>query len=128
MARPRTATNILERTGAFKVSPGRKKARVNEPKGKGHFPKAAPKHLSPNTKACWREIVRLVPDGVLTKSDVIIVEIVAELLAELRDDPRLMDTSRITRLSSEMHKIGLSPSARATLQIEPDKKSQFDEF
>ena len=127
MSRPRTATNILERTGAFKQSPARK--RPKEPKGKGQFPKAAPKHLSADQKAMWRDIVKRVPDGVLTNSDVYLVEICAVLMVQFRElGPKEMGSSLMTRLSSELKQLGLSPSARASLQIEPDKKSDFDEF
>ncbi len=127
MGRPKTATNILQRTGAFKANPARK--RPKEPKGKGHFPKAAPKHLSADEKAMWRDIVKRVPDGLLTNSDVYVVEMCAVLMVQLRQEgPKEMGSSLMTRLSSELKQLGLSPSARASLQIEPDKKSAFDEF
>ena len=127
MARPRTATNILERTGAFKQSPGRK--RPKEPKGKGAFPKSAPRHLNADQRVMWRDIVKRVPDGLLTNSDVYVVEMCAILMVELRAiGPVEMGSSLMTRLSSELKQLGLSPAARASLQIEPDKKSSFDEF
>ena len=129
MGRPRTATNILERTGAFKVHPGRKKERKQEPKGKGYFPKAVPRHLSADEKVMWRDIVKRVPDGLLTNSDVYVVEMCAILMAYLRaEGPKEMGSAMMTRLSSELKQLGLSPAARASLQIEPDKKSSFDEF
>ena len=126
MARPRTATNILERTGAFKQSPGRK--RPKEPKGKGAFPKSAPRHLTADERAMWKDIVKRVPDGLLTNSDVYVVELCAALLVEFRIKRGAMSPPHLTRLSSELKQLGLSPAARASLQIEPDKKSSFDEF
>ena len=114
MARPRTATKILERAGAFKQSPSRK--RPKEPKGKGQFPKAAPKHLRADEKAIWRDIVKRVPDGLLTKSDVYVVEMCAVLMVQMRrEGPKEMGSCLMTRLSSELKQLGLSPSARASL-------------
>lgn len=129
MGRPRTATNILERTGAFKIHPGRKKERHQEAKGKGRFPKRVPPHLTANEKDMWRDIVKRVPDGLLTNSDVYVVEICAVLMVKLRDvGPVEMGSSLMTRLSSELKQLGLSPAARASLNVEPEKKTSFDDF
>lgn len=126
MARPRTATNILEARGAFKNHPGRGKERVNEPTTNIQFPKSAPKHLSAKEKACWREVVSITPAGVLTGADVLIVEVIAILLAEFRESKAEFQTARLTRLTCEMGKIGLTPSSRAGLSVEKPKGNKFD--
>lgn len=127
MARPHTATNLLERKGAFKANPRLK--RKHEPKGKGTFPKVAPRHLGIAERAMWKDIVKRVPDGVLTNSDVYVVELCAVLMVQFREEgPKEMGASLMTRLTSELKQLGLSPSGRASLQIEPEKKSSFDEF
>ena len=92
MARPRTATNILEARGAFKANPARK--RPSEPKVKEPFPTRPPARLAAEVRATWREIVKAVPAGVLTAADAIVVEMVAELLTEFRADPRGMTAPR----------------------------------
>ena len=125
MARPRTATNILEARGAFKRHPERK--RKSEPKVDSAFPTKPPAYLDADERKCWREVVRIAPAGVLTGADTVTVEVVARLLAEFRDDSRGMQVARITRLTSEMGKIGLSPSARASLSVHKPEENEFDD-
>jgi len=115
MSRPRTATNILEARGAFKKDPQRRRAK--EPKAKGSFPKSPRRDLSPEQKKTWKEIVKRVPDGVLTDADIFCVEIAACLLAEFRKSPDNMIPARLTRLSTELGKLGLSPSERTKLFV-----------
>lgn len=125
MARPRTATNILDARGAFRKDPQRK--RPHEPKPSETFPATCPAYLTEAQAECWHEVRRLCPDGVLTSADPIVVEIVACLLAEFRRGPDEMQVSRITRLTSEMGKIGLTPSSRAGLTVMQPKVNEFDE-
>ena len=128
MARPRTATELLEARGAFKNHPERK--RKNEPKPAAGFPEMPPAHLTPEQATCWQQIVEITPARVLAGSDVIITEIAACLLAEYRANPEQMVTARITRLTCELGKLGLSPSDRAGLEVyNPDNEyNQFDDF
>ena len=115
MSRPRTATAILEASGAFKNHPERK--RQNEPKPAAGFPGTPPEHLTEEQKTAWQQIVEITPPGVLANSDQLIVEIAACLLAEYRANPGEMVTARITRLTCELGKLGLSPSDRAGLEV-----------
>lgn len=124
MGKPRTATNILESKGAFKKNPNRK--RPNEPKVTNPFPTSAPEQLSDEQVACWNEIVSIAPAGVLTGADTIIVEIGACLLAEFREKQGAIDTARITRLTTELGKLGLTPSSRAGLTVDKPKGNEFD--
>lgn len=62
----------------------------------------------------------------LTGADVVTVEMIAVLLEQFRRDPDEMETSRITRLATELKGIGLSPSGRASLQVEKPKKNRFE--
>ncbi|HEY7821935.1 MAG TPA: hypothetical protein VIG24_03835, partial [Acidimicrobiia bacterium] len=89
--------------------------------------KAPPRYLTKDQKACWKEILKLAPEGVLTAADAIAVEIVACLLAEYRDDPILMPAARITRLTTEMKTLGLNPSGRASLVV-PKPDTPADDF
>ena len=115
MSRPRTATAILEAKGAFKNHPERR--RGNEPKPAAGFPETPPAHLTDEQKATWQQIVEITPPGVLANSDQLIVEIAACLLAEYRENPSEMVAGRITRLTCELGKLGLSPSDRAGLEV-----------
>ena len=126
MSKPRTATAILEARGAFKNHPERK--RQQEPKPAAEFPEIPPEHLTNEQKATWQQIVDIVPARVLANSDILIVEIAACLLAEYRANPNEMVTARITRLTCELGKLGLSPSDRAGLEVYKPEYNDFDEF
>lgn len=125
MGRARTASNILDAKGAFKKDPQRK--RINEPTVTDPFPKTPPAVLTAKEKKCWKEIVKAAPAGVLTAADVLIVEVIAVLLSEFRTDREYFTAARLTRLTTEMGKIGLSPSARASLSVEKPKGNEFDD-
>lgn len=124
--RPRTPTNVLDAKGAFKKNPQRK--RDNEPTVDSPFPRKPPARLNENQKEAWTEVVNLVPDGVLTAADVLHVEIVACLLSQFWESEGYMPTDRITRLTSEMGKLGLNPSARASLVVAKPKTNDFDDI
>jgi hypothetical protein len=62
---------------------------------------------------------------VLTDADAIHVEIVVCLLAEFREVAGKLDTTRITRLTSEMGKLGLNPSGRASLTVEKPSTNKY---
>jgi len=126
MSKPRTATAILEARGAFKNHPERK--RQHEPEPAGGLPDKPPHHLTEEQKATWRQIVDITPPGVLANSDQLIVEIAACLLAEFRANPNEMVTARITRLTCELGKLGLSPSDRAGLEVHKPEYNEWDDF
>ena len=126
MSRPRTATAILEARGAFKTNPERK--REHEPKPAATMPDKPPERLTKDQKAAWRQIVEITPPGILANSDQLIVEIAACLLAEFRTNPNEMVTARITRLTCELGKLGLSPSDRAGLEVHKSEYNEWDDF
>lgn len=125
MARPRTATAVLDARGAFKVNPERK--RPKEPEAKTPFPTIPPATLTAAEKKCWRQIVKIAPGGVLTGADVVKVEITARLMAEMREDFSSMSVGKLGRLSQELDRLGLSPSGRAGLVVEKPKENDFDD-
>lgn len=122
MSRNRTPTNILELRGAFKKDPQR--ARKEEPKPEGQFKKTPPRHLNPEQKKTWKELTRLVAPGVLTSSDPLTVELAVVCLVKFRamsNGGEKWDNAVLTRLSTELDKLGLSPAGRAKLTV-PQKK------
>ena len=125
MARPKTATKILELRGAFKANPQRKPE--SEPVPNAPFDVSPPKHLTAFQRKTWREIVKRVPAGVLHDADIFQVEMAACLLAEFRESQGGIDTARITRLEAVLGKLGLNPSARAGMSIEKPKKNKYAE-
>lgn len=126
MPKSRTASKLLELRGSYKKHPERK--RENEPVVTEPLPKHPPAYFTSEQAACWKEVTELAPPGVLFKADGIIVEMVSVLLAEFRVRGASMEGSKLTRLSSEMNRIGLSPSSRAGLQVAQPRKNDFDEF
>jgi phage terminase small subunit len=126
MARPRTATAILEARGAFKKDPQRLRV---DPVTTGELSKVPPRHLKADQKRAWRRIVKIAPAKVLQDSDEIMVELAAVLLAEFQADPAGMQTSRLLRLETQLGKLGLSPSDRARVGVEkPAAANDFDDF
>jgi phage terminase small subunit len=124
MARPRTATKILELRGSFKHDPQRK--RPNEPVARGAFPKNPPRYLTPGEKRTWREIVRHTPAGVLTDADVFQVEAVARLIASFRETES-PPMQMYQRIESMLGKLGLHPSSRAGLVVDKPKQNKYAE-
>ena len=123
MARPRTATAILEARGAFKHDPQRKRV---DPEPSGGLRQSPPDHLTSDQQEAWRRIVSTAPKGVMYQSDEIMLDLAACLLAEYMRNPDGMATSRIARLETQLGKFGLSPSDRARLGVSPDDEG--DEF
>lgn len=125
MARPRTATAVLDARGAFRKDPQRKRA--SEPDTKSSFPPSPPNYLTPAERKCWRQLVAIAPSGVLTGADVVKVELASRLLAEMREDYRSMSVGKLGRLSLELDRLGLSPSGRAGLTVDKPKENDFDD-
>lgn len=123
MGRQHVPTKVLDLSGAFKKHPER--ARPNEPTVETKFDKSAPAHLDAHEQRCWDEIVKQIPAGVLSSSDLLSLEVCAKLLAEWREDSRGMATARIARMTNEMGKFGLNPSARASLTVEKPKTNPY---
>jgi phage terminase small subunit len=125
MARPRMPTNLLELKGSFKRHPETK--RPKEPEGILDFSSEPPCHLTERQKSTWNEVVSMIPSGVLTGSDLIHVEVVACLLSEYREKNGGIETGRITRLTTEMGKLGLNPSGRASLIVDKPSKNKYSD-
>ena len=113
MPRPRTPTRILDARGSFKQHPERK--RDGEPEVMtplGSFPEQ-----KKTPEECWNELANVAALGVLTGADRPSVEMAANLMAEYRDDPIAMQTSRLTLLNRLLGQFGMTPSDRAKLSI-----------
>lgn len=123
MARPRTATSILDARGAFKVNPERK--RDKEPQA-AEFDPTPPEYFDAEHVKTWHEIVNMIPAGVLKSADTLQVEMLTNLVVDYRRDPDKFNTQRLGRMSNEMHKLGLNPSGRASLTVEKPKENEFD--
>jgi len=123
MAAPRKASKILELTGAYDKNPNRRNDA--EPEGNGQFPKDPPEILNETEKEYWHELVAMVPAGVLTGSDVLAIELLTKLVFEFRTNYSEMPSARLSRMSAEMGRLGLTPADRTKLAIEKPKENKF---
>jgi len=123
MAAPRKSSKVLELTGAYAKNPQRRNDA--EPEGNGSFPKDAPELLNDIEKQYWHELVAMVPAGVLTGSDVLAIELLTKLVFEFRTSYTEMPSARLSRMSAEMGRLGLTPADRTKLSIEKPKENKF---
>ena len=117
MGRPRTPTNVLELRGAFKHDPQRR--RDGEPEGVGEIGEPS-ERLTELQREAWLEVVALCPVGVLTGSDRVFVDQIAELRA-LQWEGSITSTDRKI-LIGLLGKVGMNPSDRASLSVAPKGK------
>jgi len=119
---------MLEKQGAFRHNPQRRRT---PPKGRGKLPGEPPEDLDLErweTKA-WKEIVRSIPPGVATGSEIILVEVAARLLGRLRRSVDL-NGSQISQLRYILTDLGCSPAARERLGLPESDEDDggFGEF
>ena len=125
MARPRTPTNVLAMKGAFKKNPNRTRTDPLTPGPIGR----APAWLSDDEKKIWREVVRIAPAGVLTRSDRIALEELVSLIHERRTCLADMSGAKRQLLRTYLGAFGLTAADRARINVSPPRKpNRFAEF
>ncbi len=126
MARPRTATNVLELRGAFAKNPSRGRERADEPVPLGEIG-SAPESLVEDEVAAWDYLVGITPAGVLGDCDRPHMEVAARLLAySRRVSVEDWSAMKIARLDSMLGKMGLNPSDRS--RVKADKAPPKNDF
>lgn len=125
MPNPRTPTALLAINGGLSKNPSRYADRVNEPQSNGDVGDA-PKELSKAKKALWAEIIDLVPDGVLAKSDRLIVELIVELMHDLRTGNS--NVASINTLRMSLASLGMTPADRSRVSAPPPQTVDELEF
>jgi len=101
----------LEASGSLKKNPSRVRI-TPTPKGELGSP---PKHLTPEVRATWLELVRSIAEGVLTRADRFQVEIAATLMHKFRTGGLTKDgisAAQLSQLHSALGKLGASPADR----------------
>lgn len=76
----------------------------------------------------WNEIVGITPTGVLMVSDALILESLSVLWVRYREKKADINPAILSRIDIQMGRLGLSPSDRAKLQVEPPKENEFDDL
>lgn len=128
MARHSQPRQVAEAKGATRKHPERYRNQpptVEQPLG------TAPEHMSEAARKCWFEIQSLAPRNVLTGADRIAMELLSNLLAEFREQPKAFPASRITHLIGCLARLGMTPADRQRIGApngEPDGDDSFDEF
>lgn len=120
MGRTKKPTHILELQGHLDAK--RRRERAQEPKRNGEVG-TPPKHLTKPQREAWNELKRNAATGVFAKSDRVALEMAAVLLAEFRDDPSEMITSRLARLDSLLSRFGMTPSDRAKVTVPEEEET-----
>jgi hypothetical protein len=124
MGRPRKPTAILELTGAFKRNPQRKRARAGEPIATGETG-CPPVHFDEPLSAIWYEIIGVVPAGVLTAADRILLELTCTLIQGLRTQTSERGDKAL--LKSCLASLGMSPAERSRISV-PRQPEVLDEL
>ena len=120
MARPRISTSVLELRGAFKKNPSRVRERENEPVVTEPIG-AAPPHFSDKERQAWDLVVRIAPQGVLTQADRIGVELLAYLVAEMRQLKATLPAQKMVRLHALLGSFGMTAADRSKVKVIPPK-------
>jgi hypothetical protein len=122
---PRPASpEIAQHRPGVQKNPSRLMERENPPIG---IPPIgdAPKCLTPAQRECWNTIVDSCADGVLRRSDELVVEMAARLLAESRAGT--IDRSGLKLLETLLSKCGMNPSDRNRVNVPAERKpNRFD--
>ncbi len=111
MPNRRKTSAELEASGSLAKNPSR--VRIT-PTSKGDLG-SPPKHLPPEVRAVWLELVRSIADGVLTRADRFQVEIAATLMHKFRAGGLSKDgisAAQLSQLHSALGKLGASPATR----------------
>jgi hypothetical protein len=72
-----------------------------------------PMHLTAPQRACWGEIERIAPAGVLCHADRLAVEVTAVLLATFRALGATLPDAKLRRLEAMLGQLGMTPATRS---------------
>ena len=83
-----------------------------------------PEIRSTDPKECWFELAALAIPGVLTRSDRILMELLAHLLAEFRESSKEFSGAKQNNLIGICARFGMSASDRNKLGVENPKDAE----
>jgi hypothetical protein len=122
----RQPTSLLELKGSFRKHPERRRpAEPRDARPLGDPPARLPKRALP----FWREIVDMVPAGVLKRADRWCVELAACLMAKAVKTDEGLSAAELNTLRSVLAAMGMTPVDRSKMSIPAERpRSQFDEL
>lgn len=123
MARPRTPSNVLELKGAFDKNPQRRREEPKVDAGLGE----PPAYFDDGERAIWAEIETSAPEGVLSRSDRLCVEMLVPLIVRLRTREPMKAAERAFMLST-LTRMGCTPADRSRVAAPAEKPDQGDLF
>jgi phage terminase small subunit len=116
MPKPRKSLAELAASGTLGKNLGRYQSRLDALPTVIHPPGRAPVHFDPQQKAVWAEVLRTAPEGLLMKSDRIVVEVLVRLLLKVRTSDG--STSEMNSLINLLGKMGMTPASRRAMNVE----------
>lgn len=115
MPRPRKPTNLHRASGTLRK--GRHAGRLHEPvvaEPLGGPPTKAGFHNEEN--ALWQEIAEMIPPGVATRSDRLLVEILVRLIAKARKSPQDLTPAMASQIRAGLASLGMTPADRSRVE------------
>ena len=123
MPRPKIPIELARLKGCDKRNPKRYRGEVPT----SDLPVSdAPEYFDDSERKAWDTLVTIVPVGVLSGADAVVLELSAVLLAEFRADRKAFQAAKLGHLRGMLGSMGLTPSDRRGLAVEPkDEKPAF---
>jgi hypothetical protein len=118
---------VLERRGAFKHDPQRKRDRLDEPKPAAELGEP-PEYFTEELIAIWDELAGVCPAGVLTNADRWLVELACQLMLKFRTVgliPKVgMTGAELCQLITCLSRMGMTPADRSRVGVQSEKQQQ----
>ena len=119
MARQRKPTVLHEIQGTKNAT--RHRDRGREPKADGKIG-APPRSWTASDRAIWYELKKLIPEGVATRNDRAMFELLCRLFSKIRESPDSLTPAMVGQTRCLLNAFGLSPASRAQLSVPPAPK------
>lgn len=126
MARTPEPLEIAKLKGAVRHDPQRYR---EVPDGAPGVAGAPPAHLSPSAKLVWYELLEIIPRGIATPSERLILETLSDLVVEYRADPPAFSSAKHTVMGQRMSELGMGGASRRKLAApSKPKENAFSQF
>ncbi len=117
MPAPRKPTEMLQLSGAFKKDP--KRTRELGPKSDRELGDP-PAYYAADARLIWAEVQSIVPAGLLTSADRLVVELLCRIVAKFRAD--WITAAEMAQMTWCLSRLGMTPVDRSKVVAEPQKE------